>query len=345
MARPATACIVLAAAALATGCFEGKADVTLNPDGTGKIVGEITFQPTTRWAGRTSSDPDLKLNDPETGMKEIVRKILKGTRGVEAWKDVSFKRLPDDRIHVKGTAYFEDISKVRIYPDDARSRAAFGPEGKKTLMLVLHRPTETGGTSRRGYSSGNLAARMKSMRRDFREARGPVGLELADMELDLRFRVPGVVSEAKGLEQLGRTLTFSTTGPQLIRHIASLVADNTNLRRMAAAGQSLTGRSLGKLISSRVFSQRGEIWAKMTGHARPQFNYETEVEAAETQEKEMLVKLGLEEERTSRSSSKRTSSSGKDTPKKDTPKKDNAKLPKLPIPSKPPSIPTPIFPF
>ena len=35
---------ILAAAFLAAGCFEGKADVTLNADGTGKIVGDITFR-------------------------------------------------------------------------------------------------------------------------------------------------------------------------------------------------------------------------------------------------------------------------------------------------------------
>jgi len=331
---------VVAAAALAAGCFEGKADITLNPDGTGRIVGEITFQATGPWAVRSTSKSDLQPDDPETQMKEIVRTILKSSRGIEAWKDVSFKRLPDDRIQFKGTAYFEDISKVKIHPDDARSRAAFGPEGDKVLMLILHRPEDTGRTSRRRYSAESLAARMKSMRRSFREARGPIGLHLANMTLHLRFHVPGVPNEVKGLEQSGRALTFSTTGPQLIRHMDSLVANHAELRRMAMAGQSLSGRSLGKAISRKVFSQKGEVWAKMTGHFRPRFDYGTEVEAAEDGEKEMLVKLGLEEERTSRSSSKRTSRSGKDTPKKDAPK-----LPKLPFPKKPPSIPAPILPF
>jgi len=345
MARPTTVCAVVAAAALAAGCFEGKADITLNPDGTGKIVGEITFRPTGPWAVRRTSKSDLQPDDPETQMKEIVRTILKSSRGVEAWKDVSFKRLPDDRIQFKGTAYFEDISKVKIHPDDARSRAAFGPEGDKVLLLILHRPEDTGRMSRRRYSAESLAARMKSMRRSFREARWPIGLHLADMELDLRFHVPGVPNEVKGLEQLGRALTFSTTGPQLIRHMDSLVANHAELRRMAMAGQSLSGRSLGKAISSKVFSQKGEVWAKMTGHFRPRFDYETEVEAAEDGQKEMLVKLGLEEERTSRSSSKRTTGSSKDTSKKTTPTKDDPRLPGLPFPKKPPSIPAPILPF
>ena len=347
MARPTTACALIAATALAAGCFEGKADITLNPDGTGRIVGEITFQATGPWAVRSTSKSDLQPDDPETQMKEIVRTILKSSRGIEAWKDVSFKRLPDDRIQFKGTAYFEDISKVKIHPDDARSRAAFGPEGDKALLLVLHRPRDgdTGRTSRRRYSAESLAARMKSIRRSFRDARGPIGRHLADMELDLRFHVPGVPNEVKGLKQLGRALTFSTTGPHLIRHIDSLVADYTELRRMAMSGQSLSGRSLGKAISSKVFSQKGEVWAKMTGHFRPRFDYPTEVEAAEDGEKDMLVKLGLEEKRTSRSSSKRTTGSGKDTSKKTPPKKDAPELPKLPFPKRPPSIPTPIFPF
>jgi len=83
----------------------------------------------------------------------------------------------------------------------------------------------------------------------------------------------------------------------------------------------------------------------MTGHFRPRFDYETEVEAAEDGEKEMLIKLGLEEERTSRSSSKRTTGSSKDTSKKTTPTKDDPRLPGLPFPKKPPLIPAPILPF
>lgn len=347
MARPATAYIVIAAIALAAGCFEGKADITLNPDGTGKIVGEITFQPSGPWAVRSTSDPDLQLDDPETRMKEIVLKILKSSRGIDAWKDVSFKRLPDDRIQFKGTAYFEDISKVKIHPDDAKSRAAFGPEGDKVLMLILHRPKDNDAqrTSRRGYTAKSLAARMKSMRLSYREAKGPISLRLASMKLDLRFHVPGFPDDVKGLEQAGRTLTFSTTGPQLLRHMDSLMTNNAYLRQMVMTGQSLSGRMLGKALSNKVFSQRGKVWARMTGHFRPRINYETEVEAAKAQEKEMLINLGLEEKRTSRSSSKRTTGSSKNTSKKTTPTKDGKKPPSLPIPKKLPSIPTPILPF
>ena len=353
MARPATTCIVIAAIALAAGCFEGKADVTLNPDGTGKIVGEITFQPTGPWAVRTTSDTNLQLNDPETRMKEVVLKILKSSRGIEAWKDVSFKRLPDDRIQFKGTAYFEDISKVRIHPDDAKSRAAFGPEGDKVLMLILHRPKDNDAqrTSRRRYTAKSLAARMKSMRLSYRETKGPISLRFASMKLDLRFHVPGVPDDVKGLEQAGRTLTFSTTGPQLLRHMDSLMTNNAYLRQMVVTGQSLSGRMLGKALSNKVFSQRGKVWARMTGHFRPRINYETEVEAAKAQEKEMLINLGLEEKRpsrtprSSRSIPKRPSGSKKDDAKQGDPKKDGKKPPSLPIPKKLPSIPTPILPF
>ena len=55
MARPTAAYVLIVATALAAGCFEGKADITLNPDGTGKIVGEITFRPTGPWAVRSTS--------------------------------------------------------------------------------------------------------------------------------------------------------------------------------------------------------------------------------------------------------------------------------------------------
>jgi len=96
---------VLAASALAAGCFEGKADLALNPDGTGKIVGDLTFTLEPPWTGpkrqtpaRSGASaapapapaPEEEARPPEEQMKEVVYNILKRSSGIDAWKDVSF---------------------------------------------------------------------------------------------------------------------------------------------------------------------------------------------------------------------------------------------------------------
>lgn len=349
MRGPAAGSAVLLAAVLAAGCFEGKADVHLNPDGTGKIVGEMAFLAQSPWTGRPGKDESAtELNDPQTEMKEIVGKILKSSRGVKAWKDVSFKRLEDGRIQVKGTAYFASLADLRIWPDKVKRRAAFGPEGDKVLVLVLHRPGDDADegkrTSHRKLTADKMAARMKSMRREYNEAKGKAALQVAGLRIALRFLVPGIPDPVRGLEQDGRGLLFSTTGAELLRYMDSQVADNTVLREMAMSRESLDERNLEEALAEKVFSQKGEVWARLSGRFAKGFDYEAEVQAAKDAEKDMMAKLGLLAPRSSGPSKKPSGdSSKKDSPPKDaTPEK---KPPRVPMPKDPTAIPVPLFPF
>src|SRR3954452_7194801 len=85
---------------LITGCFDTKQEFTLNPDGSGKVVQDSAFQRMNLKSEGQNSDEQLR---------EAVRSILNEAKGVEAWKDLSFKRLPDGRMAIHFTAYFKDV--------------------------------------------------------------------------------------------------------------------------------------------------------------------------------------------------------------------------------------------
>ena len=142
MARRAKRAALVLSALFLAGCFEGKADFTFNPDGSGKVVGEILFPtrppwlPVRRTFGKSETPPPPP--SPEDEMKECVTQIIKRSSGIDAWKDVSFERAADGRVRLKATLYFKDLAKVRFYPDD-RSRLTFGPDGTNALLLILSR--------------------------------------------------------------------------------------------------------------------------------------------------------------------------------------------------------------
>ncbi|MBE3069991.1 MAG: hypothetical protein IMZ66_07120 [Planctomycetes bacterium] len=337
------------AAALVAGCFEGKADVHLNPDGTGKIVGEMVFRPVEPWTSRASADEAATaLSDPETQMKEIVSRILKSSRGVKAWKDVSFRLTEDGRIQFKGTAYFAKLSDVKIWPDKAKRRASFGPEGDEVRLLVLNRPgsddEDSPRRSSRKWDADKLAAAIKGLRRDYAESRAKASAEVMGLALDLRFHVPGLPDTVRGLTQEGRALAFSTSAGELLRHLDSQVADNTVLREMVLGRESLRERDVQDALSRRVFAQKGEVWARLSGRFLKAFDYDAEFQAAKDGQRAMMEKLGLVEARSSGSA--RTPAG--ESPKKGTsPKKDagDRKPPKVPLPKDLPSIPVPISPL
>src|SRR3954462_11775478 len=100
---------MLALALALSGCFETKEEFTLNPDGSGKVVIESSF---TR-AGGGMFDQGNQASLEEL-LQTTVKGIVQDAAGVEAWRDVSFRRLPDGRIYFKGTAYFRDLKEFSV---------------------------------------------------------------------------------------------------------------------------------------------------------------------------------------------------------------------------------------
>ena len=98
----AVACLVI------TGCVEEKSEITLNPDGSGKVVYETTIQPV-GYQGAL----DLRTNS-QVELYRTIGGLLTCSAGVDAWKDVSYKFVAEGEIYFKGTAYFSDISKLNI---------------------------------------------------------------------------------------------------------------------------------------------------------------------------------------------------------------------------------------
>jgi hypothetical protein len=367
--------VILAASALAAGCFEGKADLALNPDGTGKIVGELTFPLESPWTGpkrptpaksstsaasAASPAPEQETKTPEEQMKEVVYSILKRSSGIDAWKDVSFELVGANRVRLKGTAYFRDLSKVRIYPQASRTGIGFGSDGGNGMMLVLHRPEDAADTrprSGRELPAEEVAKRLKEERARYQAVRGTMSLMVSGLKCDLSFNTPGTPTEVRGLQQQGPVLSFSIDGTKLMQSFDAVMTDNAILTRTIFAGERLgsTGGQFEAALEKRFFGgAKGECWARILGPFTPRFNYAAEAEVARKGEKEMMAKLGLEQPRTTRPPAKPS----EPAPKKpaDTPAKKPAVPParkpadpglpgKLPaMPRDVPNIPTPIFP-
>ncbi len=119
------------------GCIETKDEFTVNPDGSGKVIHELTFPamnleagfqtmgggaPGEMGGGKPPSEmAGGKPSDPNAQLKNSVREILSKSSGVDAWKDVSYKITDDGRMYFKGTAYFPDINSLSIHSPNISS--------------------------------------------------------------------------------------------------------------------------------------------------------------------------------------------------------------------------------
>ena len=62
----------------------------------------------------TFGDSNAKPTPPEKRVKKKVSEILKTSKGIDAWKDVSCQVGDNGEITFKGTAYFPDYNKMEI---------------------------------------------------------------------------------------------------------------------------------------------------------------------------------------------------------------------------------------
>jgi len=323
--RIAAACAAaIMASVLAAGCFEGKGDFTINPDGSGKVVLDVTFPasppwmaapasataratvgvpsefPTARPTGPSgpASSSTTSARTPEDDMRDACYKILKQSVGVDAWKDVSFERAGTGPIHFKATAYFKDLARVRLYPDAEQTRMGCGPDGD-ALLLVLNKPTGADDVPSvpKLIAPADLAKQMKAERDSYNKAKGDLALEMSDLRLSLTFHVPGEPTEIKGLTMEEGALIMTIDGSRLLSSMDGPMADNAYLRDRIFAGRTFGAKGTAALrdhFIKKALECRGEAWARMTGNMRVQFDYESEVDAAKKAYPDMLIKLGLE---------------------------------------------------
>jgi hypothetical protein len=251
--------------------------------------------------------------------------MIKRSIGIDAWKDISFERGTDGRVHFKGTAYFKDLTKVRIYPDD-RTRINFGPDGTTALLLILNRakPAAEPPKPSKPMTPEDLSKHIKELRDRYQQTKSTVTTELPGMKLDMVFHAPG---------------TLEAMDAQM--------SDGTVLRQWAAAGKS---SNVKELMNERLFGLKGEIWARWKGPFKQRFDYAAEMDAAKKAQQQMMLKLGLDKPRTTSS----TSAPARETPpKKETAPTPAKKAPDAPAGKGPPSapmpdptkIPAPILPF
>ena len=129
MIRKSIAFALALSLALLAGCVQVRDEYTLNPDGSGKVK-VSRLEP----AGMTLMGGGGQLN-PEAEVLTVAKKLVAESKGIDAWKDVSWKIAKDGRIQVTGTAYFKDINKLAFGSKEGRARLEKLEGGKLVLVF------------------------------------------------------------------------------------------------------------------------------------------------------------------------------------------------------------------
>ena len=274
---------------LTGGCFDTKEDFTLNPDGSGKVVHECTFQAMNFNAGNENEDPGKALTN-------AVRQVLEQAHGVEAWRDVTFKTLDDGRIYFRGTAYFKDLSKLDI-PNQTMLKFDWkkSADGGDLLTLRTNEETQAGGvkmTLKKPAKSAKIltpeeqAKKIKLERGQFQQAMPMLSGIMGNMKHAVMFHLPGkVVSSANFTNDAAGNLAITFDGAKMLAVMQKLVNDDAWCQSHGGTGfdDMQQKPALDADMNQFVFGEKAPVSATVAVATKPLFDYAAEVAAAQAE--------------------------------------------------------------
>jgi hypothetical protein len=290
--------------ALMSGCVEMTQTITLNPNGSGKVVYDVKM-PADMGIG---ADPKKQAKTPDETLLQEVQKKLTTSKGVTAWKDVSAKWTEDGKLHFVGTAYFDKLEDVGGNDGGGgMSGPSFGAfqvklENGELLRITTRKdPNANANPNTNNPAMPDLANGTAKQWDDFvlmnrinyQKIRPLLVMMFTDLKVTTVFRVPGEVKDSAGFKKEGAGLVHTMDGNVMIAAMKKIFTqDAAGWKKMMASGDP-------RAIMERMGLSQEMAEPSMTVHrlGKAQFDYAREVEAARAEYPRLRQQFKLDAEK------------------------------------------------
>ena len=240
----------------------------------------------------------------EEALKSAVRDVLEQSAGVEAWRDVSYKMLDDGRMYFRGTAYFKELSKLKI---ENQTMLEFdwakGADGGGILSLRTNKSDEVAtqtmadgskvtvtspksqAASTNKLTGEELTKKIKQERAQFQQSKPMLQGFLGNMKQAVVLHLPGkVVNKSNFGTDASGALTIGFDGAKFLQAMDNLVNDDEWCREHAGTGfENMQEKpAMDDETAQLVFGEKGPVRATVSG-AAPLFDYAKELAGAKAQ--------------------------------------------------------------
>ncbi len=285
------------------GCVESRDEYTLNPDGSGKVLRSITVPSMSAMMGNmgggAGGTPDL-----ESEAKEKVRQMLEESQGVDVWKDVAYSVTAGDKIHIEGTAYFADISKVALAGSDFEDQSAlvFSRDASGTVTVTMEQgnqegiETQLGGLENMDVDSPAFNQELEKQKAQFAAQKPMMQAMLGGLKVEVVIHMPGPLQGSSNLQRVDdHTVSLTLMGQKLIEMQESLLNDPERLKTIIrmAKDPAADPTQVELLGNELLFGERAPVQA-VSASGAPTFDYAAETADAQANYQAMVDSLRLD---------------------------------------------------
>lgn len=298
MRRTAHTTLLLSALLTLCGCVQSKLEVYLNPDGSGKVVYEVVRG--------TITDELAELNedrDNENEIRKSALSILKESKGVAAWRDVTAERTKERQFRFKGTAYFKDLNKLVLMHSQFALAKTRGPDlGMHVTASIARDPDEPDSFFEEGWGDEenmeNLSVEelMKKFRADYLEGRAPLAAMLNVLQSNLTLHLPSAGVGDGFKEKDEAVFTLEASGNKILQALDDCMKDDVWLRARAEAARRSNDPNLYPLeqihlLYPRIFGSKGKPFVETAAEGKPLFDFDKELAEAKAAYPKILASL------------------------------------------------------
>ncbi|MBI5723228.1 MAG: hypothetical protein HZA50_04670, partial [Planctomycetes bacterium] len=257
MIRSIFAGICMAGTFVAVGCLETIETFTINPDGSGKVLFKRTVLDdvvTSEFEKRVRAEK----NDPASKAEKTVDNIISGSKGVDAWVDLSYKKIEAGRISITGMAYFRDVNKLVLF-GDKKSDIKWSKSDKGGMVLeyectFLETP-ETQESTPKKLTDEEITAELKKERENFQQQKEMNHVLYGLLKTDIMFMLPGKIGEINGLTKTPNGgVRFLFEGKKYLDAVEKMLADD---KLATEAIRKNNGQFVRDYIMQEVFGTKG----------------------------------------------------------------------------------------
>jgi hypothetical protein len=294
-----------------TGCFQMDQTFTINPDGSGKVVYDVTMAAPNENAimGMLGMNPPAqksRAGKPNTGIagqamgKEMAKNILENSKGIETWKEVSIEQTKEGKTHFRGTAYFRDVSQVQISdsqgPGVSRSERITFTKGAAGEMIIEFQQEGKSQTpaARPTVIDPEVEQNLQMTRQMWPSIKPMLAPMFNEIKASYTINVPGKISNVSNFKEERGALRLSIDGAKMMKAMDQMLMDDAFMREQVRSKKNpFETPAMDPALNEKLFGQKGPIRATITGATKPLFDYETEVAEAQKHYPELVKRLAL----------------------------------------------------
>lgn len=262
-------CVALAVLSV-SGCIKVKQQVSVMPDGSGKMTFSMGFDKAKLQQAGGGEDPtDIDMGELSQNSAGIVAFSRPTESEKDGWKYVTF------------TAYFEDINKVRL--GDGAGAAEGQPEGEGSKVarfvmspendghkLEIHNGMTSDMASNMGGGEEEMPADQKVM----------MAMMFAGFEAVEGYTMPGKVTRAEGLASTeGRTASLAVKDSDLMDKAKMKALGGAKVKTIVCGASEVSEAEL-RAFKAEIERAKGE-WVKFKAELEAKAKAEAEAQAKE----------------------------------------------------------------